>query len=219
MRCFGFISARTATLLIAFAGCIVQLHTFTYLDVLRDSFPQIPKARWPAATPAADIRQSSSVGRHTFGWVRPTSVIVLDSEVTGPGIDRPFDKQQRPGPSVPPTRLPYPDAVAPSLPDFDSAGEFSSSDWPSSAARPTRWFNLLPTKQTPDASEDDATWRAQLASQDEERRSWQAARLATSVIRVYAFLGALACAMGVYGVLRVRMKIADFVFSWRGNGY
>jgi hypothetical protein len=47
-----------------------------------------------------------------------------------------------------------------------------------------------------------AIWRAQQAGQDEERRSWETARRLTTIMRVYAFLSALACMLGLYGVVR-----------------
>lgn len=183
-RCLGFISPRTATLLLALLGVIAHLQTFRNLAVLHDSFPHVPK-----------LREVGGPSQHQHHQGTETSHLSTTFSAA----------------SISPEGLPsYP----PSSPAHDLAEEYLAS------VRPSRWFNLLPKRPWGEDQRNDvgsngngvhsspeevAIWRAQQRGQDEERKSWELARRLTKIMRVYAFLSAMACMLGVYGVLKSKL--------------
>ncbi|PWN34861.1 uncharacterized protein FA14DRAFT_110662, partial [Meira miltonrushii] len=48
--------------------------------------------------------------------------------------------------------------------------------------------------------------------QDEERKSWEAARILTTIMRIYSIISALACVFGVYGVVKSNLLATRLFF-------
>lgn len=103
---------------------------------------------------------------------------------------------------------------------FGNENGTRSSMWKEAATKPVRWFNLLPSKfQQIDGKgatinlplagnaymEED--WKARQRDQEEDRKSWEAARTLTKVVRIYALLCAITCLCGVLGVIRVSVRM------------
>lgn len=237
-RCFGVISSRVATLLLALFGLIAHMQTFKHLEVLYDSFPQIPHTR-NGVLPVSPLISSLAEHKYANGrnGPRPSVIIrpsipadvVLDSEMNGMNNDQKLiesgTQTSKSNENVYSSSNNF--APVPS-PTSDSTGSSTVSKAKSVAAaaaamssedliamvKPTRWFNMLPTrpgeeKVTP---EEAAIWRAQLKDQDEERKSWEAARILTTIMRFYSIASALACLFGVYGVLKSNLLATRLFF-------
>lgn len=157
--CLGFISPRTATLLLALLGLVAHLQTFSHLKSLQESFPDVPKR-----LPSTPVFSSP-----------PTPSSISSSSSTSS--------------SSSPTRL----ASVSSLSNEAAAGSY----W-SSLQEDGRWFNLLSTSSPRNGNPADEQ------SQDEERRSWEAAKTLARLMRGYAALSAIACAFGIFGAAKVR---------------
>lgn len=192
-RCLGIISGRTATFLIAIGGCFAHLQTFSYLGILRDSFPQVPKARMSMfsqhAVNVASLYPSSTAVEplHQIGDIQ----ISQEMKTFDPDINYASTSVS---PSSPTSSFSEPSKASTSNDDF--------------VTESSRWFNLLPKTPTAYAdAQDQAVWSALEESQDEERRSWEAAGKLTSAMRAYALICVVACILGAYGVLRVSKNL------------
>ena len=89
-RCFGLVSSRIATLLLALFGLIAHMQTFKHLEVLYDSFPQVPHTR-NEILPVSPLFTSLNEHKYANGRngqrpsinIRPSvpADVVLDSEM------------------------------------------------------------------------------------------------------------------------------------------
>lgn len=95
-------------------------------------------------------------------------------------------------PSV--SHLPTP--LASSISSQSEANEAAAGSYWSSLQEDGRWFNLLSNSSPRNSSPADDQ------SQDEERRSWEAAKTLARLMRGYAALSALACLLGIVGVTK-----------------
>lgn len=238
-RCFGLISSRVATLLLALFGLIAHMQTFKHLEILYDSFPQIPHTRngvLPASPPVglwADHKYANGKnGPRPSVIIRPSvpANVVLDSEINMVNNDQKMNVIPSQGStnkvnlqssstgsvsvSWPISEMTSSSTLSKAKSAAAAAAAMSSEDM-IAMVKPTLWFNMLPKrpmgeeKATP---EEAAVWRAQLKDQDEERKSWEAARILTTIMRIYSMASALACLIGVYGVLKSSLLATRLFF-------
>lgn len=204
-RCLGLIAPRTATLLLALLGVVAHMQTFRHLEVLYDSFPQVPRPRVGPSGSRHEPGYSVQHSKHPHAQPAVSSYVALDSTSDrhhiANAIAAAFHGSQR---------LPASQTDSAKVADATAVSGLTTSEDLLAMVKPTRWFNLLPKrpwseeKPTP---EEAAIWRAQQAGQDEERKSWEAARRLTKVMRFYALLSAVASLFGVYGVLKVCLSV------------
>lgn len=239
LRCFGLISSRVATFLLALFGLIAHMQTFKHLEVLYDSFPQIPQTRNGVLPISASFtfwsdpkNENGNHGPRPSTSIRPSipANVVLDSEMDmlnndqqsriDRGKSHSMIKENAEIHSDTPAPLSWSAYEGTSSTTVQKAKNVAASSIISSEdlikmVKPTRWFNLLPKrpwtegKATP---EEAAIWRAQLKDQDEERKSWDAARTLTTIMRIYSIASALACLIGVYGVVRSNLFATRLFF-------
>jgi hypothetical protein len=199
ISCLGFISPRSATLLLALFGLIAHIQQFNYLGILHDTFPHVPKVRSIAST-------STTIETTRPSLISGGANVVLDSEVVA------AEEEQA-------SRI---ETQTQSLVNdiTDSVkSNASTSVWKDAAVkRPIRWFNLLPSRyQQPSDNNNktptsggasiaytamDQDYKARQRDQEADRKSWEAARTLTRAIRWYAAMCAFAALCGVIGVIR-----------------
>lgn len=205
VTCLGFISPRSAALLLAVFGLLAHIQQINYLNVLYDTFPHVPNLKSVNVPLSSTSLSTGTLEKDsTYSQAMLSANVVLDSEVNNNTIN---------------------------------SNNTKASFWKEAAAiRPVRWFNLLPSRyQQSDANKSMITavsssssssssttttttnagssafveqdWKARQRDQEEDRKSWEAARTLTKVVQLYAVLCAFTCICGIVGVIRVSLDI------------
>lgn len=211
VSCLGIISPRSATLLLALLGCVAHIQQFNYLSNLHDSFPHVPKVRSlppttisgndyvtpPTVTPAAELPKS---------YIH--AVTNIDESLTHTDAVT----------SIASTSAIY-NLASPNVKGKNGSLKSTSKEAAAALAKPARWFNLLPSRFPQNDSKSanvaaassipsgfvEQDWKARQRDQEEDRKSWEAARSLTLIVRLYALICAVMCLCGVIGVLRVSL--------------